>query len=352
MRMPGFARLNRSFAKAALVALLLAGCEDPPPPPIDVKAIGKVQAEIKRQVAMYLKAADNQPVYAMINGAKTDIRGKKDLFWCGSGNIDYDISSIQAELTTSLNLKAGFSTTITPPIPITASATLSASQASNNSQTLVFNLWPLDLELQNAAFRALPSPSDREVDAAPIAQVLLDLRQAQISGATIVDYANQTNRQVQPCFSNYDPSKPVSDAGNRFTIGLTITTTAGGEVSIGIAPVKAAGSIGSITATGHSLKVTFAQRHLWILQMLRDSVDTDCKIPNRLSDTCKASTAAYNRLRTSGEIDDEMLAGLLNGPPGIVTGGGGGIITSPAEKMSREEKLKILRSHYGSFVNE
>lgn len=352
MRMPGFARLNRSFAKAGLVALLLAGCEDPPPAPIDVRAIGKVQAEIKRQVAMYLKAADNQPVYALINGVKTDIRGKKDLFWCGSGNVDYDVSSIQAELTTSLNLKAGFSTTITPPIPIAASATLSASQTSNNSQTLVFNMWPLDLEMQNPAFRALPSPSDREIDAAPIAQVLLDLRQAQISGATIVDYTNQTNRQAQPCFSNYDPSKPASDAGNRFTIGLTITTTVGGEVSIGIAPVKVGGSIGSTTAAGHSLRVTFAQRHLWILQMLRDSVDADCKYPNKLSDTCKVSTAAYNRLRTSGEIDDEMLAGLLNGPPGIVTGGGSDSRSPPVETLSREEKLKILRNQHGNAVKE
>ena len=314
--------------------LVLSGCENASPPPIDVRAIGKVQAEIKRQVAIYLRMAEDEPVYVKIGTEQVDIRGKTDLFWCGAGNVDYDISAVQAELTTALNLDVGFSATVSPPSPVAPSATFSFSRATSNSQALVYNLWPLEMKLQDIAFKSLPRPTGDEISSAPIAQVLLNLRQAQISGATKIDYTDGTARWAQPCFSNYDPGKPASDAGNSYTIALTITTSAKGDISVGVSALKVGVSAGSTTVTGHTLKVIFVQRNLWILQILRDRVDADCKYPNALSAKCTTSTNAYNRFRTTGVVDEELLkSGTI---PRDYAGGHGGIgIQGGADVLKR-----------------
>jgi hypothetical protein len=297
--------LHRWHTLAALsAALVLFGCEGQGPPPIDVRAIGEVQAEIKRQVAIYMRAAENAPVYVTINGVKTDIHyqadtpSQRNLFWCGSGNINFDISSIKAELTTALDLTAGFNFTLTPPVPVVpVSGTFSFSRATHNTQTLDYNLWPLEMKRQSDEFRAVGPPTEKDLGTAEIAQVLLNLRQALITGATRIDYLTGKERWPQPCFTDYDPNKPASDAGNSYTIGLAITTSANGTVSVGVSALKAGVSAGSTTATGHSLKVMFVQRDLGPLQTAKNRVDFYCKTPNEGSKECRDAIAAYNKVR-------------------------------------------------------
>ncbi len=312
--MPVVALRALQMLAASFVALIVAGCESAVPPPIDVRAIGQVQAEIKKQVGMYVLAARTAPVLILIDGKYTDIRGRKELFWCGSGNIDFDVSAVKAGLTTSLDTSAGFNFALTPPAPIPASGSFGFSRGARNSQALDYNLWPLEMSLQGDAFLASETPTEEDLSAAPIAQVLLSLRQAQITGATRTDYVTGVKRPPQPCFTNYDPAKPAADAGHTFTIGLKITTTVKGEISVGVSAVKIGASVASTTETGHTLKVTFMQRGLAVLQALRDRVDAECKYPNVFREKCKAATVAYNQLRVDGEIGESAWATLL--PPG------------------------------------
>lgn len=281
------------MAAASLIVLILAGCESAQPPPIDVRAIGQVQAEIKKQVGMYMLAARTDPVLIKIDGKYVDIREQKDKFWCGDGNIDYDISEVKARLTTSLNTSAGFSVELKAPAPVTAGGSLGFTRGVDNSQALEYNLWPLDPVRQPAEFTRESAPSARDLAGAPIAQVLLNLRQAQITGATRIDYVTGTSRPPQPCFSNFDPAKPAADAGHTFTIGLIVTTSVEGKVSVGISVLELGASAAAKTATGHSLTVKFVQRGLESLQQARDQVDAHCKPPNRDSAACKKATTAY-----------------------------------------------------------
>lgn len=335
----------RSMIAALVMTVAVVGCESAQPPPIDVRAIGLVQAEIKRQVGVYMLAAEDAPVYVKTGDTQTNIRGKKDLFWCGSGKVDYDISSVKAELTTSLNLNAGIDLSITAPTPIPVGGTFSFNRASQNTQTLTYNLWPFGMKLQPDEFQAEKWPSDQteadygrykeQLNSAQIAQVLLGLRQAQISGATRVDYLTGQLRSPQPCFVNYDPGKPASDAGNSYAIALTITTTVKGGVSVGVAAAKIGASAGATTTTGHSLKVTFVQRGLARLQSLREQVDSLCKGADFPTQKCADAIEAYDRYRVTGELGGQLRKtgfvesqspgdggmGTMNTPRG---GGGGG----------------------------
>jgi hypothetical protein len=302
---------------AFVSAAVLSGCGQEPPP-IDVRAIGLVQAEIKRQVGMYMLAAQDPPVLVTIDNEQTDIRFKKGLFWCGTGNVDFDIVEVKAELTTALDTSAGFSATLTAPIPIAPSGTFSFSRATHNTQTLDYNLWPFEMTLQGADFLATRPPTQDDIKGAPIAAVLLNLRQAQITGATRTNYLTGDPRWPQPCFTNYDPGKPGGDPGHKFTIGLTVTTSVSGSVSVGVSALKVGASGGQTTATGHSLTVTFVQRGLAELQNAKDRVDAACKYPNALSPKCKDATEAYNQLRTTGQTGEQIYTtGANRGPIGV-----------------------------------
>jgi len=73
------------------VLVLTGGCATAPVRQVlDEKAIEKVQADIKRQVGVYLAASAKKPP------------GEREEFWCGSGSIDFDISFVKAQLTTTV----------------------------------------------------------------------------------------------------------------------------------------------------------------------------------------------------------------------------------------------------------
>jgi hypothetical protein len=66
----------------------LCGCVAAPPTKqiLTQAAMEKVQAEIKRQVGVYLALPRNPS-------------GNAEDFWCGAGNIGFDIASVKVELT-------------------------------------------------------------------------------------------------------------------------------------------------------------------------------------------------------------------------------------------------------------
>src|SRR6266404_6039947 len=141
---------------------ILTGCCTQPPIPqaLDKKAIATVQAEIKRQLGVYMRAAKN-------NSIPPDTE-----FWCGSGKINFDVSAVKAELTTSIETVTNAGLKLKIPVNVVTIG-LSGSEKVDvtNTQTLTYNLWPLGMSQQ--AFDDT-MPTAKELKAAPIAQILVD----------------------------------------------------------------------------------------------------------------------------------------------------------------------------------
>lgn len=286
---------------SALLVSFIAGCaEQQPVQAIDLPAISAVQAEIKRQVAVYLAAAQNPPT-VKIEGVDTPIsRLKPSDWWCGSGKIDFDISSIKAELTTTLDNNAGATASFTVPVNlVTLGPSGSHTTDETSTQLLTYNLWPT--RLQNPAVVAR-TPSQSEIDAAPIAKVLLSLRDALVLSAMKVDYSGPKPkaRPPQACFSDYNPDKPSTDAGNSYKLGLSITndTKAGLSVKVAILSFSATGE--SKSTTGNTLTVSFVQQGIRKIQAAKDEVDQACKKPIHDAKACTDAKAKLAALEGEG----------------------------------------------------
>jgi hypothetical protein len=229
---------------------------------LDTKAISKVQAEIKRQVRIYMLAAKNEPV-----------AGEPSDFWCGSGRIGFDLSNVKAELTTTIEtINSGGLKLKIPIRAVEVDPSGSLKTDVTNTQTLDYNLWPLSANQQELANS---KPSDDEINKAPIAKVLLSLREVLINSAR-----KSQNLEPQPCFTDYNPDKPSADAGNTFKLALSFVNdvTGGFELSIGVLDLTA--STESKGTTGNTLTVSFVQHGMKEVQVLRDEVDAECKFPD------------------------------------------------------------------------
>jgi hypothetical protein len=257
--------------------MILAACQTAAPKrqALDTAAIAAVQGEIKRQVGIYLREA-----------AKHSAGDPKD-FWCGTGNIDFDISQVKAELTTTLETITNKSAGLKIPWgAVEIDPTGSVKGDATNTQVLDYNLWPLEMERQAALLQA--TVNDQKP--APIADVILALRDA------IINSAKETAPGPQPCFTDYDPVKPAADAGNTFKLGLSFVkdTTGGLEIKVWVLDLSATSEWKS--TTGNTLTVSFVQRGLAKVQRARDAVDAECKYPKKYDDhPCQDALAAYKK---------------------------------------------------------
>lgn len=84
---------------------------------------------------------------------------------------------------------------------------------------------------------------------APIAAVLVNLRNAAITSAT----------RPGDCFRNY-PKKGEKGDANTYELGLKITSTGKADVTVGLAPIDVTAGVENKSSTGNTLIVTFAQR--------------------------------------------------------------------------------------------
>lgn len=314
-----------------MLLLSLAACGSQQAP-IDISAISAVQSEIKRQLLVYMLVAENAPIMAKIDNQDIDLRSlgpdkRREYFWCGIGNIDYDITSVKAELQTSLVQRVGASFGFTVPVPVAPSGTITFSRQATNSQTLDYTLWPIAFSMQREDFQSLAIPTSEDLHSAQIAQVLLNLRYAQIAAALKVDPITGVARdKPQACLTNFNLAKPSEDPKNSYTMGLAIVVSVDGSVSIGVSALKLGLSAGGSTTSGHSLTVSFAQRGLDDIQAVRDIVDKKCAYPNAYSKDCTAARQAYKELIEYSMTGAQMSAEAkrLLGPPGehVVAGGG------------------------------
>lgn len=265
-------------------ACLLSGCvTSPMRQALDEQAIGKVQAEIKRQVGVYIRRA-HEP----------DPAAKDGPFWCGNGQIDFDIANVKADLTTTFEHVSGVSVGLKIPVSVvTLGPSAAVKQDVTNTEELVYNLWPLQAARPSADSMTGPVKPD-ELDGAPIAQVLLALRHA------LIVSAQKSSPGPQPCFTDYNQDKPAADPGNTFKVGLTFVTDASGGLDIKVGILDLSGSVEAKGTTGNTLTVSFVQRGVAALQAAKDVVDAECKYPKDGSDACKAAKENYRKLQDVG----------------------------------------------------
>lgn len=286
----------------SFTVVCLSACCSQSVQPIDVNSISAVQSAIKSQVGVYIAAAKayaspDDPLSkdgptVLINDVPTVL--KKDDFQCGSGSIDFRLSAVKVELTTTVDATAGATLGLSIPLTgITLGPSVGLTKEALNQQTLDYNLWPLGNADQNSdLFANIPTVGD--IKNAPIARALLELRDALILSATTNDYSTNPvkMRAVQPCFTDYNPATPRSDAGNLFKIALTITNDTKGSIAIGVAPLTFTPSGENKSSTGNTLSVSFVQRDLTCIQTLRDEVTSECKFPKDDSTLCAVATKA------------------------------------------------------------
>jgi hypothetical protein len=275
-------RIGGSLFLVLLLGSAMSGCRSmtPPKQALDTAAISAVQSEIKRQVGIYARVSREKIPQDPIQ------------FACGNGNVDFDISTVKAELTvtTARTSKTGLSLEV-PWNGVTISSTGQRTRGATNTQVLTYTLWLADSNLQAFA-KENAEVSKEEVLDAPIAQVLLSLREALLNGA------KKSGRGPEPCFTNYDPAKPAMDAGNSFKLGLAYDSgrTGGLEIKIGI--IDLTSSTEWKSSTGNTLTITFVQRGLAAVQRARDAVDTECKYPKTEADkACKDALDALKEQR-------------------------------------------------------
>jgi hypothetical protein len=267
-----------------LVSFKLAGCATAPPKKqaLDTAAIAAVQGEIKRQVGVYLLAAQKP------------VPGNPKDFWCGTGDIDFDISSIKADLTVTNETIASAGVALKIPWgAVTIGPSGSIKGDATNTQELVYKLWPLDISRQTALKSEHISGEPKP---APISDVLLSLREGLINSAK-----RTATKEPQACFTDYSPDKPASDAGDTFKLGLSFTTDATGGLEIKIGILDLTSTTEWKGTTGNTLTVSFVQRGLAQLQRAKDAVDAECKYPkDDKSDACVKAVKAYQKLQDEG----------------------------------------------------
>ena len=276
-----------------LILSLMSGCATQKLQPIDLASVSTVQAKIKEQVGVYMQAASylsladrNYGAVVVLNGKPIEIPATE--FSCGSGRVDFRISAIKAELVTSLDKTTAAKLGLTlPVVPVTVGPSAGISGDTLNAQTLDYNLWPLAASDQAFLPQIKHWPeSSPDYDAlipalnkAPIAIALLELRNALILAATAKDYSTDRLRQAQPCFTDYNPTSPSADAGNSFKLQLQITSDPSVGITMGVPTLNLSFTQDNKSVSGNTLTVTFVQRGVKHLQILRDQATKDCSFP-------------------------------------------------------------------------
>jgi hypothetical protein len=270
-----------------LAFIAVSGCVTAPPTKqaLTQAAMEKVQAEIKRQVGVYLA------------GSSHNSPGRAEDFWCGSGNLGFDIASVKAELTVTDETihNAGIKAKL-PFNAITVGPSGSLKTDVTNTQVLTYSLWPLDVSQQ-------PDLPTGDIKTAPIAEVLSSLRDA------LINSSKKTAPGPQACFTDYNPDKP-SEAGNTFKLGLSFVNdvTGGFELNVWVLDLTATSE--SKGTTGNTLTVSFVQHALKEIQTLRDEATQQCKFPDLDKPICEIATHALALITTPASSLDHALTEL------------------------------------------
>ena len=236
--------MSRRATIVAAILVALAGCATSKLGKVNaipVSRIDDVVAEVKRQISIYHSRVNDMKRDPSRDAALADARRRG--FVCGRGKIDFDLWSVTMTLTTTVTSTASASIAVAAPIVPAGTFGLSAggSHAVDNTQELTIPL-----------FTPLPGPGftySRADERAPIAETLLNLREALIKGATAEG----------SCLVTYNFRAKKDDKGGTYKIAITVTDTGKGGVSIKLAPYDVSAGAEGKAVTGNSLTVNFKQ---------------------------------------------------------------------------------------------
>jgi hypothetical protein len=256
-------------AFACLLFFSLIGCTtvSPSKQALNEKAIAVVQADIKHQIALYMAVPP------------PDTRAMQ--FWCGSGNIGFDISQVKAELTVTNEAIDNGGVKATIPLVVSVGPSGSLKRDVTNTQVLTYNLWPVADDQQ-------PSLGSADLKSAPIAATLVSLRDALIEGAS------KSAPGPQACFTDYNLDKPSGDSGDTFKLGLTFVNDATMGLELKVSVLDLTATREDKGTTGNTMTVSFVQKGLKDIQTLQDEVGKECKFPDFNSSMCVVAKQALH----------------------------------------------------------
>ena len=256
------------------VGVYLMGCTTslPVPQALDYQSISAVEAEIKRQIGLYMVAeARLQPTIIDKDNKPVILSNDYRDYACGGGDVRFDISNVQADLLVTDENIASFGGGITiPTAPLSGGLSGKASRDTTNTQELVYNVWfdPLskqnpnqDFLTQAATYKMLTPDPANKMPGAPIALSLINLRDSLISAGLKVDPYTHTARGPMPCHWNWniDPEKPGGDPGNSIKFGITVLKDTSGNGNISIYIVNLSGGDEFKATRANTLTVKFYQ---------------------------------------------------------------------------------------------
>lgn len=226
---------DRRRTSLVFALALLAGCANRLPQinAIDVTRIGDVEGEVKRQLSVYQSTVNERR-------SKAEPTEK---FICGKGKVDFDITTVQLQLATTLENTTSGSLGLT--IPVSAGSVGPSGAGSRDvtdAETLTFPIYPV----HDPKFRVEPADAQKP---APISDVLLALRKALIQQAAA----------KRICVYDYDYTDPTHDAGGTYEMAFTAVNDLSGGVELKLAIVDFSATHDRKSTTGNTLTVTFHQ---------------------------------------------------------------------------------------------
>lgn len=333
----------------AAMAAFLGGCQNGSQlQAIDVPAISAVQSDLKRQIAIH-KAFAQLPMQIAIRTPsggrqyvdidRLPVPDGKDIWACGTGEVGFEIVSVEAELTTTLERSVSVNAGLSPQyagLKITGKA--GATRTVGNTQKLNYNVYPADYDVSRIQV------SRELVNANPVAQVLTDLREALVASATRYDYSQYPPvlRPPTACVTGFNKDK-LDDPGGTYSLGLSIEANDNGGVTINLAVVELGieGTYKSIT--GHSLTVTFRQANLDEVRQAHDEVARQCAPPHENSAACRNAKSNEKNVvdkysyRAPIVVSSGGLASLRRLLGGIPRGRGAPIIVVPMSSTAADQ---------------
>ena len=304
---------------AVLLMFALGGCASlEAPVPISANRISDVQHEIKRQVGIYmaLAQADDVPrATALWHAAQSSDTRKawEDNYWCGIGDIGYQIDSIKVEIVTSLEMNGG----VSAKTPIFTA--LGIGSDATNSQDLQFSE-DASIDQPNIQPRFVNGLDRAQLlSTAPIATVLLSMRDGLTQSAL---KAKGVNQDAEPCFT--DQTNGTGSNVHSIKIGAQ-TVVSGNVTAIALAAVSLGPSLTVKDTSNTMITVNFSHHQL----LTYDELDAKT-LPQRLAQyQPPAAIPAAFMVRPSASFI--QAAYYADAERGLVGSGGGAKATPPTD---------------------
>jgi len=239
--------------------LTLCGCADQAQV-VDISSIPAIQADLKRQIGLYIAEVSARETY--LNAHPDD----QAVYWCGNGSLDFMITSVKLDLTTSLDRSDTISGSASVPL-VNGSVGPAVSGANDvaNTQELIFTEYAFNPAAQPDEVRN-QIVNDQDLATAPIAQSLLGLRNGLIAASR-----KSSGKGPQACFSDVpletmlkdaDPGKGGSpDSGNSFRLGVTVTRSGSEGLTLKLGPVNLGNTLSQKMTASNTITVAFKPFH-------------------------------------------------------------------------------------------